>query len=302
MNRFIWLMSIVILGTVSPGIRAAEPATTRTLTTNGSASVSLPPERMQLVALMKARGSGVKEAFGHLKQQQQQVRQALLSLGADEKSIEFTSTTIGDAAASPVRAVRFSIPGVPGAPAVDGAPAEPKLLPIQCIVKAEWKLSGTTTEELLIGSSEIREKVKSVKFDAPTAELSPEEAELAEEMAAQHYGNEPSGPQFQFQAVLSLERQKKALSDAYAAAVKKADALADAANVQRGAIIAITAEASAGNPYSHPSRAYAHLLGASPMLEESPPVVADSMTVSGPSIDAVSFHVGVQTQFALEDR
>ncbi len=124
------------------------------------------------------------------------------------------------------------------------------------MLTATWPLAGDTTEKLLLAAEGWREKVKAAELaggkEAP--KLSPEEQEVAEEMAAQaasNGGNEeepvkPGEPHFVFVARLSPQDRQTALAEAFTKAKAQAAELAKAAGAGFGAMTGLSGDGGTG--------------------------------------------------------
>ena len=131
------------------------------------------------------------------------------------------------------------------------------------MLTAQWPLAGNTTEKLLLAADAVREKIKAADLAGgkETPKLSPEEQELAEEMAAQASPNpggdeeqvKPGEPRFLFVTRLSPQDRQAALADAFAKAKLQAAELAKAAGAGLGPLTGISGEAGGStggfNPY-----------------------------------------------------
>ena len=133
------------------------------------------------------------------------------------------------------------------------------------MLTAQWPLAGDTAEKLLLAADAVREKIKAADLaggkDAP--KLSPEEQELAEEMAAQSPnmgGDEeqakPGEPHFLFVARLSPQDRQTAQAEAFTKAKAQAGELAKAAGAGLGPMTGLSGEAGGGMNGYNPSWRY----------------------------------------------
>ena len=118
------------------------------------------------------------------------------------------------------------------------------------LLSVQWPLKADNPEKLLLAADELREKIKAADLaggnDAP--KLSPEEQEVAEEMAAEQsrQSNEeataPNEPRFVFVARLTAAERQKALAEAFAKARVQAAELAKAAGMELGSLASLSGE------------------------------------------------------------
>jgi len=124
------------------------------------------------------------------------------------------------------------------------------------MLTAEWPLTGDTTDKQLLAADALHEKVKAAELAGgkEAVKLSPEEQEVADEMAGQNAANmggeepqpKPGEPRFVFVARLSPHDRQTALADAFAKAKSQAAELVKAAGAGLGPLTGLSGEAGGG--------------------------------------------------------
>jgi hypothetical protein len=219
---------------------------------------------------VSGKGKTLEEALAALKERRELVSAQLEKLGAEKKSIAFSSPGADDASLAQQRRMEMMIAQRLGrGPKKAAKPVKPPVSMVSMLT-VQWPLTGDSTEKLLLAADELREKVKAANLaggkDAP--KLSPEEQEAAEEMAAEmsrstgsdEEGAKPNEPHFVFLARLSDADRQKALADAFAKAKTQAAELAKAAGAEMGPLTGISGEGSGGfaNSRGYPRSPYGY--------------------------------------------
>ena len=137
---------------------------------------------------LTGKGKTLEEALAALKERREAVAAQLEKLGVDKSALVFTPPGVDDSAGAQQRRMEAMIAQrMGGRGAKKGAkPVKPPVA-VTTMLTAHWPLAGDTTEKLLLAADAVREKIKAADLaggkEAP--KLSPEEQEVAEEMAAQ---------------------------------------------------------------------------------------------------------------------
>lgn len=175
-------------------------------------------------------------AVAQLKQHKEAAQARLKELGADAGSIRFSPAGIdsaaGGSAAQMQRMVMMRMQKK-----LDPKQLSPLPKIITTTLTADFPLSATDPEAILLQAHELQEKIKSADLaDSDKGDtLSAEESELMEEMEGMidDYGmpesSKPGEPAFTYVFQVSEPDGTKALADAYAKARAQAEALAGAA-------------------------------------------------------------------------
>ena len=228
---------------------------------SGHVHLQRPPTHLRMYLQLTGKGKTLEEALAALKERREAAAARLEKLGVDKSALVFTPPGVDESQAVQQRRMEMMIAQrMGGRGAKKGAkPVKPPAA-VTTMLTATWPLTGDTTEKLLLAAESLREKVKAAELvggkEGP--KLSPEEQELAEEMAARNPnqgGDEeqagPGEPRFLFVALLSPQDRQKALAEAFAKAKTQAAELAKAAGAGLGAMTGLGGEASGGfNPFS----------------------------------------------------
>jgi len=120
-------------------------------------------------------------------------------------------------------------------------------------------LESQSAEELLLEAQALREKIKAADLAGTkqAEELSPEEQELAEEMAEMmmQHGEEPvpvGEPLFMYVARITEADRDRAMADAFAKAKAHAERLAGAAGVKLGPLVALSGAGGGSSTMTDP--------------------------------------------------
>jgi hypothetical protein len=190
----------------------------------------------------------------------------------------------------------------------------PKTVTVASTLTAEWPLEADSPEELLLEVEALKEKVVAADLaGAKQAEkLSPEEQELAEEMAEimQNRGEEPvpvGQPLFAFVARISAEDRDKALAEAFTKAKSQASSLARAAGVKLGPLVGLSGHDRGTTGYfedgmfpgaSYAAREYYQNLFGQQLMRDGSDKPNEAV---GANPDKLSFTFAVTATFALEE-
>ncbi len=239
--------AIVLAVAVSP-LTAQPPAIDgRHTVVSGAGMVVLerPPTVLMMSVELTGKGKDMKEALGKLKDRREAARLLLESLGADMDSVKFaepgTSNVASNQRSQFEQMVRARVT-VSGRATPKGLKI-PKSVTVSSVLTARWPIAGQTTEERLIETESLREKIKEADLAGTKEpkELTPEEQELMEEMAANmnRYSSggeeEPPGtPQFSYIAAITPQQRDTAMADAFQKAKQTAAQLAAAAGAELG--------------------------------------------------------------------
>ncbi len=197
-------------------------------------------EVLRMTLTVEAQGSDFKTAIGALSEKKKKVMIKLEKLEAVEDSIEFGDVKTGgggDTSAMQQQMMRR----------LGDDPRMAKMMKVKPPVKvtskvtAEWKVQGEA-EAMLVMCDELKSKISDadVGLAKQKSELSPEQEELAEEMAEMmtDYGGgqeTPAGtPTFFYVRLVSQEDHDRLIGEAFVDAKSKAERLANATKLELG--------------------------------------------------------------------
>ncbi len=224
----------------------AEPAT---ISGSGVVTVKQPPEALRMHIEIVAKGKDLTEALDKLKDRREAAVVQLETLGAEKDSITLGTPGLSQAEANQQRLFKQMVmQRMRSGQKVPAGLKAPKTVTVSMKLKAEWPLSAASPEERLIAAEELTELVKEADLAGvkQAEKLSPEEEELAEEMAMMNgSGDEevPVGePFFMYVARISDKQRDAAMAEAFVKAKTQAELLARAAKIQLGPLTGLTGE------------------------------------------------------------
>ena len=215
---------------------------------SGTAIIERPAETLRVEIDLLAKGKDLKDALGILKQRRKAAEEQLAKLGADAKSVRFGAPQISAPDNDQQRQMQMMIRSRMmqrrgGRRPADKAAVKPPVTVTMSLI-AQWPLKPAEPEGMLLAAHDLEEKIKEADLAGRKAaeELSPEEAELAEEneedSEQMFYGGQqqakPGEPRFIYVAKISDEDRAKACAEAFEYAKADAARLTDAAHAKLG--------------------------------------------------------------------
>lgn len=236
------------------------------LSAAGTDTVKRLPGVLRVVITVQGQGGNVDEALVKLNAAKDSATEKLVKLGFDKEKLRTENFSLDQSQANRRQQMERMIAQRVRQPnQAQGAVAIPESVLLRCELHAEQPLAGKTVEELLKETQAVKEKIKAADFSPKPGELSPEEEELAEEMAGmnEYYSDEsaPStDPRYIYIAAVTEEEARDAYRNAFAQAEKQADFLAQAAGVRRGRLMQLSGTLTKGqasaNPYMRHNEDY----------------------------------------------
>lgn len=272
------------------------------------------PTHLRMYLQVSGRGKTLEEALAALKERREIVSAQLDKLGADKTSIVFTPPSTDDTAVAQQKRMEMMIVQRLGnRGAKKGTKTVKPPVSMVSMLTVQWPLSGDSPEKLLLAADDLCEKIKAADLGGSkeAVKLSPEEQEVAEEMAAEiarNSGSEqevmkPNEPHFVFVSRLSAADRQQALADAFAKAKAQAAELAKAAEAELGSLISIDGGGVGGyrgaySPYSNYQRneEVVYYQQAAAMAGPAEDQRDESLA---PKPDSASFDFAVNATFAL---
>ena len=250
----------------------AGPVSNRTISATAKVAFDQRPTALRVQVELVAKGKTLKEALAKLRERREAATAQLDTLGADEESITFGNPSLTNALNQQRR--QFEMMLVQGmasrAKRVPKGLQIPKMVIVSSELTAEWPLEADGPEGLLLAAEALQEKVKAADLaGAKRAEkLSPEEQEVAEEMAAMLSDSgveqvEIGVPHFVYIARISDQQREQALAEAFEKAKTRAAQLAKAAGAKLGPLVALSGSGTGQNNY-HEEMMYNRFDGYSP--------------------------------------
>jgi len=255
-KRTALLMSLLAL---TPGVAAAQyghspyglsglARTGPTISAAGTATIQPPAGAVRVHVELIGKGRSLEDALAALKDLQDAARAQLEALGAEMDSVSFSDPTLSNIESAQRKQFEMMIQQrmISQGKAVPKGLRVPKSFAVSSTLSAEWPLTAEAPGEVLVEVEALKEKVKAADLSGSkqAKALSPEEEELAEEMAEAmaNSGEEPlpvGQPVFAFVARITDEERDRALAEAFARAKNRAERLAAAAGATLGPLVGL---------------------------------------------------------------
>lgn len=228
-------------------------ATPAMVSGTGVATVERPAQIMRMQIELSATAPTLKQALAALKDRREAAQAQVETLGADKSTLKFGQVALRNDPNDQRQQMERVVRSRPGRrPGKDGkTPAVPTSQTVAVGLTADWPVAKGTAEQVLLAVNEIQTKVEAADLAGikEKKSLTPEEEELAEEMAQMHdrYGQEaqqPGKPQFLFIAKITDAERDKALADAFAKAKAQAARTAKAAGAELGGLLRVSDQAA----------------------------------------------------------
>jgi len=258
-----------------------------------------------------AKGKTLEEALTNLKDRREAARVQLEGLRADMGSVKVNAPRVsGQQSEQKRRMERMLMERMRsrGGKVPPGVKA-PKSFTVSATLSAEWPLKVDDSERLLMAAEVLREKIEEADL-AGTKEaekLSPEEEELAEEMAAMSgsYGEEeikPGEPQFVYVARITDAERDKAMADSFTKAKAQAEQLARAANVKLGALVGLSGGGGGQTEFGDSSFGYEQQRYLQRLMGSRAGAMSDDSSNEAVSAnpESLGFNFTVTAYFAIE--
>lgn len=229
----------------------------------GTSTVKCLPETIRIIITVQAKEKTVDEALKKLNAEKTAAVEKLQKLGFTKERLTFESMTLDQTQENRQRQMEAMVAGRMRQPGAKPS-ASSESVAIKTLLSAEWPLKAKTLEEILKEDFELKQKIKAADLTPEKEAMTPEEEELAEEMAMMSYGSDDSAtnlePRFLYVATISDERARAGYKEAFENAKKQAAIQTEAAGHTLGPLVMLSARVNKGqtrqNPYSHRSEDY----------------------------------------------
>jgi len=222
-----------------------------TVTVTGHATTPEKPGIMRLTMTVSADGADIHEAAAKLKQQRDDLKSKLLAVGATQSTINFSDPIEGNPQnLTPQQRMMQQVMSMRNRQAPSTQPA---VVTVSSTLTAQWPLTDASPDDALLAADELQSKIKDAFPKAgASGPKTPEEEEIAQEMAAQQNGMEtskPDEPKFTFAHKLTTEERTTLLKQAFADAQAQAKQIAGAAGLRAGPVLRLsTSQTDVQNP------------------------------------------------------
>jgi uncharacterized protein YggE len=249
---------IVLWATVAPAqVGRMPPAGEAQISATGHVRLKRPPTHLRMYLQITGKGKTLEEALAALKERRETVAAQLDKLGADRASVVFSPPGVDPTAAAQQQRMEAMVVARMGTGARKPVKVVKPPVSVATILTVQWPLAGDSPEKLLVAANSVSEKVKAANLAGgkDSAKLTPEEKEVAEEMAAApsqgNYDEEaprPGQARLVFVAHLAVEDRKTAQAEAFAKAKAHAAELAQAAGAALGPLTGLSGEVGPATP------------------------------------------------------
>lgn len=254
----ILLATLALLIAASPAVAQPQASLNAVpVAGQGSASMSVAPETMRVLILLKAEGKSVEAAASAMEETLEAARLELTALGATKDSFKTddlkVDTELGDKY-SRLRSEMMSYGGGFGGRGRPKMP-EPKVsdvVRVKQYLAADWPLEKSGVP-LLAQSVDLGRKLKEIDFggSSSNSDLSPEEAEMLEEAGMfMDEEEEDSGPKIFYIASITREQKNELQEEALQMAKSNAEEMARLVDKQIGDVLMIQSSDSDASPYN----------------------------------------------------
>jgi uncharacterized protein YggE len=281
------------------GAMARAEDTSPNITLTGHASATESPEALRLSLTISAQGSDIRAAIAKLKQERDDAKGKLVAIGANESAIKFTDPAEGTQGnLTPQQRMMQQMMATQRNRATPAS--QPSGVTVSTQLTAEWTLASASPDDLLIAANELERKVKGALAaggGSATAAKTPEEEEIAQEMAAQPGADagKSDQPQFVFVHKLTEDDRAKLLGEAFANAQAQAKRLAIAAGRQSGGVMRISGNQT---DMENPQNAYIQAIMDAQTGQATPTSSDDEVVGDAPG--TVRYNVSVGVTFLLQ--
>jgi uncharacterized protein YggE len=295
---------------VSPALAQSAPGTNvpatggNVITASGSATVQRLPTSIRMAVSVSAKGKTIEEALAKLKERREKLTAEVQKLKADKKNIRFDNPAISAAETDRQQQIEALVAERVGkGKKPKGLEFTPSFA-VVCTMTVEWPLAAKTAEEFLVESHALTEEIKAAELAKSDEKLTPEEEEVAAEVAEQANNgrnNAAAGePEFLFVARLSGADRQKCFADAFAQAKKNAEELAKAAGVELGPLAGLSGQGVGSQQHSRDESyggySQRNLPIAWALTENSDPSSVESVATDP---DSLSFNFEVSAMFKI---
>ncbi|MHC4398167.1 MAG: SIMPL domain-containing protein [Planctomycetota bacterium] len=246
-------------------VALAQATSGQTITGTGTATLERAPGAVRVHVEIFGRGKTLEEALVSLKDRREAARMQLESLGADRGSVNFGPPSLSNPETEQKRrfeAMVMQRMRATGRKTPKGLQV-PKSFTVSSRLSADWPLAAESPEKLLLATHSLTEKIKAADLArAKKAKaLSPEEEELAEEMAEMMSSRgeeqiEPGTPVFSYVARITDQDRDKAMAEAFQKAKANAERLARAARTGLGPLVGVSGGGGGASRFQQPGFGY----------------------------------------------
>lgn len=218
-----------------------------------NASAKVDATHVRMFGTIKTSHGDARRALEALRELREKASQKLKELKADEASIEFSETEIGNFGNENAQMEVFFEMGM--GPEVDGSESKLPLF-AQSTVIADWEIPESDNDAKILFLKRLEEKIEQMDVLGANQELnlSEEQAAIMEKMAQMGGPAATSGKpsvRFQFVGVVTPEQKKFAMKKATENGAQNATAMAESMGVKCGKVLSVTAAPVLSDAFSY---------------------------------------------------
>jgi uncharacterized protein YggE len=278
-----------------------------TISASGNAVIKRLPSLIRVTVPLSGKGKTVEEALTKLKERREAASDGVQKLKADKKDIKFGNPAVANAQANRQRQMEMLVAQRMGQGKKPKGLQVPESVTVGCTMTVEWPLAAKTAEEMIVEAHALKQKIKAAELTGKkdAEKLSPEEEELAAEMAeqARNQGEDPQAaaePQFLFVARITPEDRQKAFAEAFAKAKKNGEQLAKAAGLELGPLAGLSGQGGGSQNYGEESYGsygyYQRQLRMQQMSGDAEEQTYESVAIDP---DSIAFSFGMNAVFKM---
>jgi len=276
------------------------------ISVDGYAESSKQADVMRMSVTIEAQGSDLSSAMESLLEKKKKTTIKIEKLEPVEGSIKFDDVETGGGGDTSQMMQQMKR-------RFGNDPRMAKMMKVKPPVKlnltltADWKLETAESSELMLACDTLKQKISETDFAGQSEDkLSPEQSELAEEMAEMmnEYGggdsSTPAGtPTFYYVRVVSAELQAELLGKAFDDAKEKATRLATATKSKLGKLKQLSSDESGSGSSGRYDEYYGYRQA--PAMPAGEKHEDGSLESVSQSPDKASYSVSVSATFGIED-
>jgi uncharacterized protein YggE len=269
------------------------------VTVAGTASLQKQPTVLRVSLPVSGEGKDLAEAMGKLTKARDDAKAKLVALKPVEGSLVVGESTLADVSQLGMSPQQRQYAAMMNMRRGNQKPAAAPAVTASAMITANFAIPAAAGDDAIVKAYELEKQIKTaVTPAAATGEakkLTPEEQEMAEEMAAAGQGvPKPGEPTVTYVLAVSDEDAAKLTADALGKAKAQATLLASAAGLKLGAIRKLSSDVNGG------ASADDMMSGMSGVFRAAMGVAADaSREATGTAPGAVTYSVTVSVSYEL---
>ena len=252
------LAALLLIVLLPPSARAqvgAANASNAVVQGVGNVTLKRPAAVLRMHLQLNGKGKTLEESFEKLETRCGEVTAKLQKLNADTDSIEWGKPGLSAVESAYQKQFEALVRQRLGSgKAIPKGLKVPKTVTTTVMLKVEWPLTVESHEKLLVTTHALQEQIRAADLAGlkQPAKLSPEEQELAEEMAAvmNNHGEERpqvGKPHFVYVARITDQQRDEAMAEAFQKSRAAAERLARAAGAKLGPLVSLSGSGSGSN-------------------------------------------------------